>query len=106
MLAAAVQHLQPLRQDSKQRMLWPSVKTAGHCLHLVLTGLCLLLLFRLLCCSTYNFWDKDSKQRLKAMATCSYGTLALNHMKLNSAVSCSLLLYSTHSFWDKTASNA
>jgi mRNA export factor len=36
--------------------------------------LCLLLLFRLLCCSTYNFWDKDSKQRLKAMAKCSYGT--------------------------------
>ena len=22
---------------------------------------------------TYNFWDKDSKQRLKAMAKCAYG---------------------------------
>ncbi len=22
---------------------------------------------------TYNFWDKDSKQRLKAMAKCTYG---------------------------------
>jgi mRNA export factor len=23
---------------------------------------------------TYNFWDKDSKQRLKAQAKCTYGT--------------------------------
>jgi mRNA export factor len=31
----------------------------------------LFLLFH--ACSTYNFWDKDSKQRLKAMAKASYG---------------------------------
>eukprot|EP00878_Enallax_costatus_P035390 GHUV01039439.1.p1 GENE.GHUV01039439.1~~GHUV01039439.1.p1 ORF type:complete len:137 (+),score=34.31 GHUV01039439.1:301-711(+) len=25
------------------------------------------------CCRTYNFWDKDSKQRLKAMSKAQYG---------------------------------
>lgn len=31
------------------------------------------LMYPPLSCSTYNFWDKDSKQRLKAMAKASYG---------------------------------
>lgn len=37
---------------------------------------CITKLLTPLCCGcrTYNFWDKDSKQRLKAMSKASYGS--------------------------------